>query len=122
MKLENDVKLLEENVDKFFNWFSNNYLKENAFHLPVNITGNIRIIVRNETNSKSSNQKLFGICFNSNFLFDDHVASLRKKPLQKLNVLTNVAQYMDLAQRRSIMKALICSQFGYCPLVLDVSQ
>ena len=26
-------------------------------------------------------------------------------------------QYMNLAQRRSIMKAFICSQFGYCPLV-----
>ena len=24
---------------------------------------------------------------------------------------------MNLAQRRSIMKAFICSQFGYCPLV-----
>ena len=38
-------------------------------------------------------------------------------PSQKLNALTRVAQYMNLAQRRSIMKAFICSQFGYCPLV-----
>ena len=75
-----------------------------------------RINVRNEIISNSSNQKLLGIPFNSNFRFDYHVASLSKKALQKLNALTRVAQYMSFAQRISIMKAFICSQFGYCPL------
>ena len=111
--------MLEKNADKLFDWFSNNYLKANpdkCYRL-VNTTGNIRFNVRNENISNSSNQKLLGICFNSNFRFDDHVASLCKKASQKLNALTRVAQYMNLAQRRSIMKAFICSQFGYCPLV-----
>ena len=119
-KLENIVKLLEENTDKLFKWFSNNLnLKANPdkCHLLVNTIGNIRICVRNETISNSSNQKLLGIRFNSNFRFDDHVASLCKKASQKLNALTRVAQYMNIAQRRSIMKAFVCSQFGYCPLV-----
>ena len=51
LKLENIVKLLEENADKLFDWFSNNYLKANPdkCHLLVNTTGNIRINVRNET-------------------------------------------------------------------------
>ena len=44
---------------------------------------------------------------------DSRVASLRKKASLKLNVLTKVGQYMNLAQRRSIMKAFICSEFGY---------
>ena len=119
-KPENIVKLLEENADKLFDWFSNNYLKANPgkCHLIVNTTGNIRINVRSETISNSSNQKLLGIFFNSNFCFDDYVASLRKKTSQKLNGLTRVALYMSLAQHRPIMKAFLCSQFGYCPLVL----
>ena len=119
LKLENIVKLLEENADNLFDWFSNNYLKENPDKclVLVNTTGSIRTNVRNETISNSSNQKLFGICFNSNFCFDDHVASLCNKAYQNLNALARVAQYMNLAQRRSIMKAFICSQFGYCPLV-----
>ena len=118
-KLENIVKLLEENADKLFDWFSNNYLKANPgkCHLIVNTTGNIRINVRSETISNSSNQKLLGIFFNSNFCFDDYVASLPKKTSQKLNGLTRVALYMNLAQHRSIMKAFLCSQVGYCPLV-----
>ena len=119
LKLENIAKLLEENADKLFDWFSNNYLKANPdkCHLLVNTTGNIRINARNETISNSSNQKLLRICFNSNFRFDDHVASFCKKASQKLNVLTRVAQYMNLGQHRSVMKAFICSQFGYYPLV-----
>ena len=117
-KLENIVKLLEENADKFFDYFSNNYLKANRekCHLLVNTTGNFRINVRNETISNSSNQKLHGIRFISNFRFDDRVASLCEKASQKVNSLTTVSQYMNLAQRRSIIKAFICSQFGYCPL------
>ena len=91
LKLENIVKLLEEKADKLFDWFSNNYLKANPdkCHLLLNTTDNIRI---NETSSNSSNQELLGICFNSNFRFDDHVASLCKKASQKLNALTKVAQ------------------------------
>ena len=118
-KVENIVKLLEENADRFFDWFSNNYLKANPdkCHLLVNTIGTIGINVRNVTISNSSNQKLLGIGFNSNFRFDNHVASLCKKASQKLNALARVAQYMNLAQCRSIMKAFICSQFGYCPLV-----
>ena len=48
---------------------------------------------------------------------DLRVASLRKKASLKLNALTKVGQYMNLAQHRSIMKAFICSEFGYYPLV-----
>ena len=48
-KLESIVKLLEENADELFYWFSNNYLKAkpDKCHLHVNTTGNIRIGVRN---------------------------------------------------------------------------
>ena len=76
-KLENIVKLLEENADMLFDGFSNNYLKA---HLFVNITSNIRISVRNETISNCSNQKILGIRFSSNFRFDDHVLLCVRKP------------------------------------------
>ena len=48
-------------------------------HVLVNTTGNITISVRNETISNSSNQKLLGISFYSNFRFNDHIASYCKK-------------------------------------------
>ena len=53
-KLENILKLLEENADKLFGWFSNICLKTNPgkCHLFVNATSSIRISVRNEIFSK----------------------------------------------------------------------
>ena len=45
------------------------------------------------------------------------LSSLCKKASQKLNALTRIAQFIVLVQRRSRVKVLICSQFGYCPLV-----
>ena len=64
-----------------------------------------------------SNEKLLGILFNNKFDFDEHVTSLCRKASQKLIALARVAQYMNVAQCRLIMNALIFSQFGYCPLV-----
>ena len=118
-KLENILKLLEETADKLFNWFSNNYLKSNSgkCHLFVNRDEDIRISVRNERIGISSNQKLLGVRFNSNFRSDDHVASLCEKVSQKRNVLTRCAQYLNIAQRRSIMKTFICSQFEFSTLI-----
>ena len=86
-------------------------------HLLVNTTRNFKISVKIKTISNSLNQKLFGIRFDNNFHFDDHAAFLCMKASQKLNAITRVAQYINLAQRRLIMKAFICSQFGYCPLL-----
>ena len=101
--------MLEENTHKLSDWFSNNCLKVNfnKCHLLVNAIDNIRVSVRNKTISNSSNHKLLGIRFNSNFRFDDHVVSLCKKFSQKLNAFTRVAQYTKLAQRRSVIKAFI---------------
>ena len=57
LKLENIVKLLEENADELFDWFSNNYLKANPekCHLFVITTGGIKINIRNEAIKTSSN-------------------------------------------------------------------
>ena len=67
------IKLREENAGKLSDWFSNNYFKESPdkFHLLSNRTDNIRINVRNETISNSSNQNLLGIYFNSNLINAD---------------------------------------------------
>ena len=40
-----------------------------------------------------------------------------KKASQKLYALAQIAPFMDLKQRRNIMKAFVESQFGYCPRI-----
>ena len=50
-------------------------------------------------------------------LITSRVNNICNKVSQKLNALTRIANYINPAQRRVIMKAFIISQFGYCPLV-----
>ena len=40
-----------------------------------------------------------------------------KKASQKLYALARIAPFMDLKQRRNIIKAFVESQFAYCPLI-----
>ena len=43
--------------------------------------------------------------------------NLCKKAGQKLHALARIANYMEISKKRSIMNALILSQFSYCPLI-----
>ena len=53
----------------------------------------------------------------SELSFENHINKLCKKVVQKLNALARVAPYMYLAKGKTVMKAYIISQFGYCPLI-----
>ena len=68
--------------------------------------------------TKSSQKEiLLGINLDSELKFEDHVNFMCKKASQKLYTLARVARFMDLKQRRNIMKAFVESRFGYCPLI-----
>ena len=67
---------------------------------------------------KSSRKEiLLGINLDSELKFEDHVNFMCKKAGQKYYALTRIVPFMDLKQRRMIMKAFVESQFGYCPLI-----
>ena len=78
----------------------------------INSHQNVKLKIKNETITNSSNRKLFRILFNNKSDFDEHVTSLCRKAFQKLNPFAGVAHYMNLAQRRLIMNAFICWQYG----------
>ena len=65
----------------------------------------------------SREEKLLGIKTDSKLSFEIHVSSLDKKASQKLHALARVVNFMDLAKRKSLMKAFITFQFNYCPLI-----
>ena len=67
---------------------------------------------------KSSQKEiLVGINLHSELKFEDHVNFMCNKPSQKFYALTRIAPFMELKQRRNIMKAFAEYQFGYCPLI-----
>ena len=100
-------------------WFANNGLKANPdkFHLILNVNRNdICIEIQQFKILNSNAQKLLGIKVDKLF-FDDHLRDLCNKASQKLHALARIAHYMQLLQKRTIMKTVINSQFGYCRLV-----
>ena len=68
---------------------------------------------------KSSQKEiLLGINLDSELKFEDHVNFMCKKASQKPEyALARIVPFMDLKQRRKIMKAFVESQFGYFPLI-----
>ena len=62
-------------------------------------------------------QKLLEVTIDKNLKFKEHILKQYKKAGKKLSVLGRVCHILNLERRRSLMKAFIESQFGYCPLV-----
>ena len=61
-------------------------------------------------------QKLSGIIIDRNLKFDEYILTQCKKPGRKIKALPRVCTYLSLGRRRTLMKAFIESQFGYCQI------
>ena len=118
--MESVITQLEEDSQTLLEWVTNNALKANPdkFHLlSSSCDDNISIHVDQFQIYNSQYEKLLGVVIDRDLKFDEHVSRLCKKASQKLHALARVSKYMNIEQRRKIMKAFISSQFGYCPLV-----
>ena len=114
------ISKLEEDSINLLLWVKNNGLKANPdkFHLLLSEKDdNISIMVDNYVIQNSNCENLLGIKIDNMLTFLDHVTELCTKASQKLHALSRVSQYMNIAQRKLVMRAFIYSQFGYCPLV-----
>ena len=101
-------------------WVKNNGLKANPdkFHLLLNETDKKCCIeIENFKIFNGNCKKVLGISIDNSLSFDNHVTELCRQASQKLHALSRIAHFMNIKQRRTIMKSFIQSQFGYCPLV-----
>ena len=64
-----------------------------------------------------NSEKLLGVTIDYKLNFEEHLSKVCDKTGQKLNALARISSYMNINQRKRIMRAFISSQFGYCPLV-----
>ena len=62
-------------------------------------------------------QKLLGVTIDKNLKFKENILNQCKKAGKKLSALGTFCLILSLERRRSLMKAFIESQFGYCRLV-----
>ena len=65
----------------------------------------------------SESEKLLGVAIDYKLNFEEHLSKVCDKTTQKLNALASISSYMNINQKKRIMRAFRSSQFGYCPLV-----
>ena len=119
---EETILKLEKDANILIKWFKDNGMKLNEEKCKLLIlskksNNNTEIILGNETIKNSKSEKLLGITIDEKLTFNKHIGNLCKKASQKLHALARISKYMDKDKVRTIMKAFITSQFGYCPLV-----
>ena len=116
---ETVINTIETSSQVLFDWFSDNFMKANSgkSHLLMSGTETTHANVDGSMIKSSQKEILLGINLDSELKFEDHVNFMCKKASQKLYALARIAPFMDLKQRRNIMKAFVESQFGYCPLI-----
>ena len=117
--IQSVINSLETASEKLFNWFKSNSMKANAEKCHLLLSSNEKLFanIDNIPVESSSCEKLLGIQIDNKLTFENHLKTILKKTSQKLHALARISPYMNIAQKRTIMKAFITSQFGYCPLV-----
>ena len=114
-------KSLEHDSSLAIEWFECNYMKLNEDKCHFIISGyKHEIMFANIGESRiwgKGQQKLLGVTIEKNLKFKEHIQNQCKKVGKKLSALGRVCHILSHECRRSLMKAFIKSQFGYCPLV-----
>ena len=83
----------------------------------MNAKKNLEIQISSCSIRNEDSVKVLGIHLNNDLNFDYHVNQLCKKASKKLHALDRIAKYMDINNRRILMKAFVSSQFSYCLLL-----
>ena len=107
--IEDVIRILQNDSIKLVKWFSDNMMKANKdkCHLKLD---NIEI-------ENYNCERLLGVTINSKLNFKEHLDGIIKKASRKINALSSIASYMNIAKRRLLMNSFFASQFNYCPLV-----
>ena len=113
------IKEIEHFSEVLFKFFDFNYMKINSgqSHMLFSGDDNVSANIDDCTIISENKNELLGIILDSKLSFGDYINNFCKKSIQKLNALARAALCMCLKKRKTVMKAFIISQFGYCLLV-----
>ena len=117
--LKEVIKNLELTTNNLFEWFKNNQMKVNAdkYHLLVTRDTDVTAKIGEFDVKNSREEKLLGVKIDNKLYFESHISSLCKKASQKLHALARVVNFVNLAKRKSLIKAFSTSLFNYFPLI-----
>ena len=121
--IDDMIELLENDPMRLFKWFSDNQIKPNKDkrHLIVSNNEHVSIKIDDIEVASSDCEKLLRIKIDSKLKFKDQLDEVIKTASQKVNVLSRITPYMNIAKRRLLMNSFFTSQFNHCPFYLDIS-
>ena len=103
------VNNLEHSSWILFKWLNDNYMKVNTGKSRLPVSGNVRATAKIDNNytEPEKEEESLGITIDSNLTFENHVDNICKNASQKLNALARITSYINMQERRIIMKAFI---------------
>ena len=112
------ITSLENCALVLFKWFENNLMKTNSDKSHLLLTTSMSSIanINGDIIKNSECEKLIGVAIDYKLNFEEHMSKVCDKASQKLNALARISSYMNINQRKRIIRAFISYQFRYCPL------
>ena len=94
-------------------------MKENKgkCHLIVSSNKHISMKLDNIEKENSHCERLLGVKIDSKLNFKEHLDVIIKKARRKINVLSRITPYTNIAKQKLLMNSFFASQFNYCPSV-----
>ena len=113
------ITSLENCALVLFKWFENNLMKANSdkSQLLLSTSTSSTANINGDIKKNLESEKLLRVTIDYKLNFEEHLSKVCDKASQKLNALARISSYMNINQRKRIMRAFISSQFEYCPLV-----
>ena len=113
------INTIETLSQVLFNWLSDNFMKANSgkSHLLMCDTETTHANVDGSMIKSSQKEILLSVSVDSELKFEGHINCMCKKASQTFYLLAQIAPFIDLKQRKNIMKVFVESQCGYCPLI-----
>ena len=108
------ITSLENCALVLFKWFENNLMKANSdkSDLLLSTSTSSTANINGDIITNSESEKLLGVTIDYKLNFEEHLSKVCDKASQKLNALARISSYMNINQRKRIMRAFISSQFG----------
>ena len=101
------INMLENDSIQLFKWFSDNQMKANKDKCHLIVSNNVKVPMKIDSIEVE----------NSHWKFKEHLEGIIKKASKKVNVLSRITPFMNIAKRKLLMNSFFISQFNYCPLI-----
>ena len=115
--IEDVIRILENDSIELLTWFSDKMMKANKDKCQLIVSSNEHVSMKldNIEIENSNCERLLGVKIDSKLNFNEHLDGIIKKASQKINALSRISPYMNIAKRRLQMNSFFASHLqNYC--------